>query len=255
VSMVEAMGRIQQIQSTITQLSSPPAAASTRTTAASGLATSGTSTSGTSTSGTGTAGTGTADLFAEALAATGATGSTQTPSVSAPSASTVPNSGDATGADLIEASKKYIGLPYVWGGTDPSVGLDCSSFVQQSFRDIGVDVPRVTWDQINVGTEVSSMAEARPGDLLFSFDGGHVSIYLGNGKAIDAPQPGDTIQIRDAWENESNITAIRRVIPSGDEASAGAGISAAGASTGGSGAALTDMLSSAQAALATGRAL
>jgi cell wall-associated NlpC family hydrolase len=123
------------------------------------------------------------------------------------------------------AARKYLGLPYIWGGNDPAAGLDCSSFVQHVYRDLGYELPRTTWDQVNQGTPVASMAEARPGDLLFTFNTGHVSIYLGNGKAVDAPQPGSTIQIRDAWENDSNVTAIRRILPAGSSfgaASAGA---------------------------------
>ena len=46
-----------------------------------------------------------------------------------------------------------------------------------------------------------------------SFGGNHISIYLGNGKAIDAPVPGKTVQIRDAWS--SNLTSIRRIVPAG----------------------------------------
>ena len=48
-----------------------------------------------------------------------------------------------------------------------------------------------------------------------SFGGNHISIYLGNGKAIDAPVPGKTVQIRDAWEQQSNLTSIRRIVPAG----------------------------------------
>ncbi|MFJ5860956.1 C40 family peptidase [Pseudarthrobacter sp. NPDC092439] len=123
----------------------------------------------------------------------------------------------APGAGKIgETAAKYAGLPYIWGGNDPAVGLDCSSFVQNVYRDLGYELPRVTWDQMKEGTAVPSMAQAKPGDLLFSFNGGHVALYLGNGKAIDAPQPGKTIQVRDAWENDANVTAIRRILPAGD---------------------------------------
>lgn len=119
-----------------------------------------------------------------------------------------------------ESAAKYIGLPYIWGGNDPAVGLDCSSFVQNVYRDLGYELPRVTWDQMKQGTAVPSMAEAKPGDLLFSFNGGHVALYLGNGKAIDAPQPGKTIQVRDAWETDANVTAIRRILPQGSVSAA-----------------------------------
>ncbi|WP_326494025.1 C40 family peptidase [Arthrobacter sp. MMS18-M83] len=123
--------------------------------------------------------------------------------------------GGVTGDAVVAAAKKYVGVPYVWGGTNPAVGMDCSGFVQRVFKDLGVDLPRVVSDQMQKGTPVVSLAQAKPGDLLVSFGGEHISIYLGNGKAIDAPVPGRTIQIRDAWEQQSNLTAIRRIVPAG----------------------------------------
>jgi cell wall-associated NlpC family hydrolase len=128
---------------------------------------------------------------------------------------TVHTGGAATGNDVVAVAKKYIGVPYVWGGTNPATGMDCSGFTQRVFKDLGVEIPRVVSDQMRQGTPVASLAEAKPGDLLVSFGGNHISIYLGNGKAIDAPVPGKTIQIRDAWEQQSNLTAIRRIVPSG----------------------------------------
>ena len=128
---------------------------------------------------------------------------------------TVPAAGTATGNDVVAVAKKYIGVPYVWGGTNPATGMDCSGFTQRVFKDLGIEIPRVVSDQMRQGTPVASLAEAKPGDLLVSFGGDHISIYLGNGKAIDAPVPGKTIQIRDAWEQHSNLTSIRRIVPAG----------------------------------------
>ena len=128
---------------------------------------------------------------------------------------TVHTGGAATGNDVVSVAKKYIGVPYVWGGTNPATGMDCSGFTQRVFKDLGVGLPRVVSDQMRQGTPVASLAEAKPGDLLVSFGGNHISIYLGNGKAIDAPVPGKTIQIRDAWEQQSNLTSIRRIVPAG----------------------------------------
>jgi cell wall-associated NlpC family hydrolase len=138
--------------------------------------------------------------------------------LTAPAAVTTPvrvGAGTATGTDVVAMAKKYIGVPYVWGGTNPATGMDCSGFTQRVFKDLGVELPRVVSDQMKQGTPVASLAEAKPGDLLISFGGNHISIYLGNGKAIDAPVPGKTIQIRDAWEQQSNLTSIRRIVPAG----------------------------------------
>jgi len=222
MSMTEAIGRMQGIQSMIAELTRPTAAetdaAALKSAAATSLAT-----------GTGS---GDAASFTEALtAALGGTNGTDISSlanslglggttaigalkgITAPA--TVPASGAATGNDVVAMAKKYIGVPYVWGGTNPATGMDCSGFTQRVFKDLGIEIPRVVSDQMRQGTPVASLAEAKPGDLLVSFGGDHISIYLGNGKAIDAPVPGKTIQIRDAWEQQSNLTSIRRLVPAG----------------------------------------
>ncbi len=216
MTITDAVGRIQQIQSTLTMLTAPAAraaAGSSSTTAAGSSATTAASpaTPGAS-----------ANLFADALAgAAGAAEPVVAPGVSVAPSTPAPVSGDtpvpvpASGdaARLIEAARSYEGIPYVWGGTDPATGLDCSGFVQRAYADVGIQLPRVTWDQMNAGSHVPSLAEAQPGDLLFSHDGGHVSMYLGGGKAIDAPQPGQTVAVRDMWETDANITTIRRILP------------------------------------------
>lgn len=191
----EALGRISEIRAAIAELSTPAAARPEATASAA-------------------AATASASEFAGVLAAL---------EPAAAAASTpVPLSGSQAelAQQVTAAAEKYIGLPYVWGGNDPAVGLDCSSFVQNVFKDLGYSLPRVTYDQINQGRPVASLEQAQPGDLLFTHNTGHVAIYLGNGKAVDAPQPGQTIQIRDAWENDSNITAIRRILPDADAAAA-----------------------------------
>jgi cell wall-associated NlpC family hydrolase len=209
MSMSDIVGRIGTIQSMIDQLSRPITAQSISTSPVSAAS---------------------AAAFETALAAAGTTlgqgnggqgvGAAGVTALAGLSARAVPvAAGTATGTDVVAAAKKYIGVPYVWGGTNPATGMDCSGFVQRVFKDLGVDVPRVVSDQMKVGTPVASLAEARPGDLLVSFGGEHISIYLGNGKAIDAPVPGQTIQIRDAWEQQSNLTAIRRIVPAGQGAS------------------------------------
>ncbi|WP_247827942.1 C40 family peptidase [Arthrobacter antioxidans] len=223
MTITDAVGRIQQIQSTLTMLSTPAARAQAAP------ATTGASSAGSSKAAPGSS----ADLFADALAgvsgasggAAGAGSADAAPAVapvagsSAPApvagagTAPVPVPASADAARLIEAARSYEGVPYVWGGTDPASGLDCSGFVQRAYADIGIQIPRVTWDQMNAGTQVPSLAEAQPGDLLFSLEGGHVSMYLGGGKAIDAPQPGKTVAVRDMWETDANITTIRRILP------------------------------------------
>ncbi len=227
MSMTEALGRMQGIQSMIAELTRPAqaesSAAALRSAAATSLAT-GTGT-GDAASFTdaltaalgGGAGSGT-DLSSLAGSLGGTTGLGALNGLTLPSAVSSPApvpAGAATGTDVVAMAKKYIGVPYVWGGTNPATGMDCSGFTQRVFKDLGVELPRVVSDQMKQGTPVASLAQAKPGDLLISFGGNHISIYLGNGKAIDAPVPGKTIQIRDAWEQQSNLTSIRRILPAG----------------------------------------
>ncbi|GID96850.1 transglycosylase SLT domain-containing protein [Amorphoplanes digitatis] len=128
-----------------------------------------------------------------------------------------------TGQAVVDAAKKYLGTPYVFGGTDPAKGLDCSALVQRAYKDLGIDLPRTAAEQAKAGTKVDSLKDARPGDIL-AFDSpvDHVAIYLGDNKMIAAPKPGDHVKIQSVYETP---THIRRVV--GTEAAAG--VDAAGA--------------------------
>lgn len=75
--------------------------------------------------------------------------------------------------------------PYVWGGNSLSQGVDCSGLVQQAYRQLGIKLPRTTYEQAKMGHQVS-VADARPGDLVFYNNYGHVGIYMGNGRIIHA---------------------------------------------------------------------
>lgn len=94
-----------------------------------------------------------------------------------------------TAQQIISNAKKYLGTPYVWGGSTPS-GFDCSGFVQYVFQQSGIRLPRTTTEQVKVGTYVSK-ASLQPGDLVFlqnTYRQGvsHVGIYIGDGKMIHA---------------------------------------------------------------------
>lgn len=77
------------------------------------------------------------------------------------------------------------GTPYVWGGNSLSSGIDCSGLVQQIYRNLGVSVPRTTYEQAKNGKVVSA-GNIRPGDLVFYRGRDHVGIYVGNGKIVHA---------------------------------------------------------------------
>ena len=105
-------------------------------------------------------------------------------------------SGDAN--NLVEYAKRFIKVPYVWGGTTPS-GFDCSGFTSYVYRNAaGINIGRTTYEQINAGREVSRN-ELQPGDLVFPHDG-HVGIYVGNGQMIHAPQTGDVVKIAPVYK-------------------------------------------------------
>ncbi|MBG0566883.1 transglycosylase SLT domain-containing protein [Actinoplanes aureus] len=117
-----------------------------------------------------------------------------------------------SGDDVVAAAKKYLGTPYVFGGSDPGKGMDCSALVQRAYQDLGVEVPRNSWQQARAGRPVANMAEAKPGDILaFNSPVDHVAIYLGDNKMIAAPKPGDHVKIQTVYEKP---TAIRRVLDS-----------------------------------------
>ena len=121
---------------------------------------------------------------------------------------------------VVDEAKKYLGLPYVWGGTDPDKGLDCSGLVQLVYSKFGIDLPRVSYQQARAGQAVPGLAQAQPGDILaFGSPVHHVAIYMGDGKMIEAPRPGKDVQISDVYETPS---AIRRVLPSSSPASVAA---------------------------------
>jgi peptidoglycan DL-endopeptidase CwlO len=141
-----------------------------------------------------------------------------------------------TGDRVVTEARKYLGTPYVWGGTDPAKGLDCSGFTQLVYKNLGIAIPRVSQDQAKAGTAVPSLAEAKPGDLIILDGGGHVGIYVGGGQMIHAPKTGDVVKISPVW---NSVTAIRRLTPAAPAAGGAGGVStqslmgAASASRGG----------------------
>src|SRR5690348_6488448 len=73
--------------------------------------------------------------------------------------------GSVSGAQVVASAEKYLGVPYVFGGTSTS-GLDCSGLVQKAYGDLGISLPRTAAEQAKVGSPVPSLAQAQPGDLL-----------------------------------------------------------------------------------------
>ncbi|SNS49681.1 Cell wall-associated hydrolase, NlpC family [Geodermatophilus saharensis] len=190
-------GRIAEIQNRILTLAS---ASSTSTSAAASTA------------------------WASAAATAGLTGTSPAGATGATA-----TAGGGPEGQVVAAAQRYLGVPYAWGGTDPSVGLDCSGLVQRVFADVGIGLPRTSSQQATAGTPVASLAEARPGDLVF-FDNSpsrpgidHVGVYVGDGKMIAAPQEGDVVRVQDV----GTPSVIRRVLPAAaaaPQATGGAGL-------------------------------
>ena len=103
---------------------------------------------------------------------------------------------------------QFVGNPYVWGGTSLTGGADCSGFTQSVYANFGVSLPRTSYEQQNAGTEVS-YADAQPGDLICY--GGHVAIYMGNGRIVHASNSQDGIKISNDATYRT-IVSVRRLV-------------------------------------------
>ncbi|SFU76839.1 SH3 domain-containing protein, partial [Clostridium sp. DSM 8431] len=145
-------------------------------------------------------------------------------------------------AQVFSVMSAQIGSPYVWGGSGEYLttstlnslkatfpvqaaagsynraanyvnqgyrAFDCSGLMQWGFRQVGINIGRTTYDQINNGYEVS-LSSLQPGDLLFYSNLGHVGMYIGNGQWIEAPNSGADVRITSVpW---SKISRARRVL-------------------------------------------
>lgn len=100
-----------------------------------------------------------------------------------------------TGDRLVDVSRRYLGVPYSWGGATPQ-GFDCSGLIYFTHKQLGIQVPRTTREQYRAARRVR-LVHVQPGDLLFfslSRDGiSHVGIYAGDNLFIHAPRKGRTV--------------------------------------------------------------
>ncbi len=109
---------------------------------------------------------------------------------------------------VVNAAKAHLGLPYLYGGTSPSTGFDCSGLTQYAFRQAGITIPRVSFEQAAAGRSVP-YSQLRVGDLVaFNSPVSHVGIYVGNGQFIHSPKTGDVVKITKL--SAMQLTAIRR---------------------------------------------
>ena len=127
---------------------------------------------------------------------------------------TIKDSLDSKRQKVIDYAKKFLGNPYVYGGTSLTQGTDCSGFTMGVYKHFGYNLPRTSGSQSSYGKKVSSLSNAKPGDLLFYSNGtriNHVALYMGNNKVIHASNPKDGIKTTSP-ANYRTIAKIRRVI-------------------------------------------
>jgi cell wall-associated NlpC family hydrolase len=102
----------------------------------------------------------------------------------------------AVGESVAKIAERFVGTPYVWGGTTPK-GFDCSGLIQYVWKQRGVTIPRTTYDQVHAGQAVKGPLQ--PGDAIFYRMGPrgpeHVAMFVGGGKMIEAPHRGVNARI------------------------------------------------------------
>lgn len=127
-----------------------------------------------------------------------------------------PNNGPIGGVRqrLVDVAKSALGVDYVWGGNDLKTGVDCSGFVQQVFKQFGIDLPRISAAQARSGQRIG-INEAQMGDLIAwnnstrNNGADHIAISLGNGYIIEAPRPGMGVRIRKLGKNEGDAWGVQ----------------------------------------------
>ncbi|MDM8222948.1 NlpC/P60 family protein [Ligilactobacillus salivarius] len=122
-----------------------------------------------------------------------------------PRYSEIPNKVSDGAKKLQDAARKYLGVPYVWGGAggarggNPYSGMDCSSFVSQVYKDLGINIPAYTVDMESYGHQISR-SEVQAGDMGFYGNHGasyHITLALDNKRMIYEPAPGQSCMEQD----------------------------------------------------------
>jgi len=134
------------------------------------------------------------------------TSSSPAPVLAPPPPVNVPTGNGAGHPAAASIALRYLGVPYVYGGSSPS-GFDCSGLVMYVYAQLGISLPHYTVAQWNATLPISSPA---PGDLVFFNGLGHVGIYIGGGRFVDAPHTGSVVRI-DSIANFGGYDGARRV--------------------------------------------
>jgi SH3-like domain-containing protein len=121
----------------------------------------------------------------------------------------------AIGNEIARLAMTQRGKPYIWGAEDPGVGFDCSGLVLWAHNQVGVSVPRVTFDQFKTGLYVEP-SQLIPGDSVFfanTYTGGasHVGIYVGSGYFVHAPGTGQKVRVQPLSDRFDDFCGARRL--------------------------------------------
>jgi cell wall-associated NlpC family hydrolase len=111
---------------------------------------------------------------------------------------------------VVAIALQYLGVPYVWGGSSPSSGFDCSGFTSYVFAQVGVYLPHHAASQYGMGVPVP-YDQLAPGDLVFFSGLGHVGIYIGGGQFVHAPHTGDVVKISSLGDRSGSYVGARRI--------------------------------------------
>jgi cell wall-associated NlpC family hydrolase len=148
---------------------------------------------------------------AEAAAQSAAASRNQTRTDTTSTTTTTTSTVSASSSAIVSYANQFVGVsPYVYGGSSPTSGWDCSGFTQYVFAHFGISLPRTSGAQASVGTAVASLADAQPGDLIANST--HVGIYAGNGMVVNALKPSVGTAYTPVQYAFSGGYSIRRVM-------------------------------------------
>jgi len=112
---------------------------------------------------------------------------------------------------VVRFARRFLGVPYVYGGSTPSSGFDCSGFTRYVFAHFGLSLPHYTYAQFDLGRWVPRRA-LRPGDLVFFYGVGHVGLYIGHNDFIHAPHTGSRVSVASLSSYAGAFAGGRRLL-------------------------------------------
>jgi cell wall-associated NlpC family hydrolase len=107
--------------------------------------------------------------------------------------------------------RRFLGTRYVWGGASPRQGFDCSGLVMYVYSKLGVSLPHHATTQFGYGRPVP-YSRLRAGDLVFFSGLGHVGLYVGAGRFVEAPRSGLTVRVQPLAQRRSSYVGARRIV-------------------------------------------